>query len=135
MASTETEKARYQRYRQERRDAGKCPRCGGERQRDGIVCQICVDEELTRRKIKRMLRLCTTCGTRSTYSVVLGEDPRTCTNCLAKRSIKRNQLKAKGLCPCGNPIKEGSLANCETCLKRQAINAKKYRAKKRFKKS
>lgn len=129
MSSTETEKARFRRYRRERRAAGKCTRCGDERHRDGIVCQKCIDEESKRRAVKRILRLCTTCGVRSSYSIILGEEPRTCDACLAKKKIERNQLKALGLCKCGNPIAQGSIANCEHCLQRQAANARKYRAK------
>lgn len=131
MASIEAEKTRCKRYRDERRDAGKCPSCGGERDADGIICRTCLDNERRRRLFRRYFGLCSTCGVRPAYSPILGENPKTCETCLMKRYIKRKQLNKKGLCKCGSPIKQGSVSSCESCLSKYRANSKKYRAKRR----
>ena len=53
MASTEAEKTRYKRYRDESRDAGKSPSCGGERDAGGIICRTCLDSAHRRRLFRR----------------------------------------------------------------------------------
>lgn len=133
MALTEKEKARHQKRRKQRREAGECPNCGNQPGADKIICQTCLDKETKRRSFKKYLGLCTSCGTRSPYSPILGEDKKTCPTCLTNKRMKRQELNRKGLCICGNQIKSGSVSSCQNCLERQAINAKKYRAKARRK--
>lgn len=137
--------------RHERIKKGLCPRCGKKMDRQGYYCIECNDKqnEYSRqmRQFCREHHRCTECRKNTVY----GND-RICYECRAKKinykkptpeqkekyakhfSIQQKELReerlSKGLCPkCGKRPIAPNKKKCEICLKKNAENQRRLRAK------
>lgn len=118
--------------RRERKAAGRCPKCGGERDREVQTCARCRESQ-TAADARRHGRFrssggCTLCG---------GErddpDRSRCSTCRTNRrhraGIQRERRRAAGLCgSCGRERDTPQRAMCSTCLAAARSRAARRRA-------